>query len=198
MDKTRAGKIFTILLCAALIVAVLIYNRFNDKKNIEYADINKIMTYDFNQSDIKNGKLNPEILPDDKLSLNTYDREEVDEKYISNLKEAINQDFSYNAESLTTEPTFELLYIDVLYKKELPSGIYTNMMDEIQRYINDRYLIDNTIIKKVAIIEKTIEIDDTNNRLMYAIRLDKGSDADYAYITIDLSTYEYFIYDIEI
>lgn len=191
MRKTRVEKIFIIILCVALTFGVLINNAF--KKHKDVSAINET------NNQIILTSPTPEITPE-KETLNKVDEDEAATDTINNLKLKINEEDNEanNKKPETDKQTFKLLYAEALYKKEVPSGVYTHIIEEFQNYLDNRYLENVSVINKIAIIEKSIEVNKKKNMLEYGIRLDKGSTADYAFVTVDLKTFKYTIHDVEI
>lgn len=184
MGNTREGKIASIILCVALILGVVINNKFSDRD----VDVN-----------VKAEEDKYMLLTDleDDYEINQNDEFDIVYSQISNIKEYMlkeNNEILYD----DVEPNFQLLYVDALYKKELPTGIYTNMTEEFKNYIIDRYKTNYKEIKKIAILETTIEINEDKKLLMFGIRLDKISTADYGLVTVDLNTFDYKIVDVDI
>lgn len=90
---------------------------------------------------------------------------------------------------LYKETLFELKNGESLYSLALPSGIYTNMIDEIQSYIENNVL-DYNSITEVTIIDKTIEV--TKDFLTYNCRLNNKNE-DQLFIKVNLQSFEYEI-----
>lgn len=185
MRNTREGKIFTIIICLALTAAVFISNNFIKEDGIK--EDRNIFTVP---------SVTPEITPDSEQLLNEMST--ANNSGTSNESANTYIEVKKPVTGTEGETSFDLLYTEALFALELKTDIYTNMVSEIKGYLSDRYGDKASDITKVAILEESIDFDKDNEMLSFGIRLDKGSTADYARITINLNTSVYSIKDEEI
>lgn len=166
MDSINLKKIFTIIICIAFIITVLIKKNIN--KNEEPAkEIHEIFT-------------------------NNYIDLEVQENIIEDATDIENSFISENED----DTSFSYRIINDEAIKEAHIGVYETLRDNLNEFINNRYENNKNTIKAIIIHEENVEIDKENNKLSFTMNIDKGNKTDYYAVIVTTETLEYQYYDI--
>lgn len=176
MEKSKMGKLFIIIACIAITISVLIINMFVSEEE-------------------QNQKIIEELEIDLDKGFSTDAFSEAVDSLNQNDAGITTGDQPIAAEK---EASFNLLYTEVLFNRDIPEEALTKLESEIEDYLNIRYGDKAVEITSVAILEESIKADQDDKNIEFGIRLDKGSTADYATININLETYEYIFIKVDI
>ena len=182
MGNKRNSQVFTIIICVALIATVTFMKIFlKDKDNSEYTSLTE------NRAE--------------QTMLDESNSSETEESYESDLDTTIEYkpideiDTSLYEENPSSEAVPEgvtdirvaITNGEVLYDQDFPSGIYKNMKEEFQKFINANF--DNPeSITDIEILKDTIKEDKENKKLSYDTKVNDGTILS---VEIDLYTFDY-------
>lgn len=182
MDK-RSNQVFTIIICIALIATVIFMNVFIKDKDSSKAD-------SFLASETKTVEAVEDVAASTLEENNTSSTITTAEyKPISEIDTSLYEE-NPSSEAIpegVTDIQFAFTNGEVLYNQDFSSGIYKNMKEEIQKFINEN-LSDSDSITEIEILEDTIQEDKKNKKLTFDTKLNDGK---VLTVEIDLYTFEY-------
>ncbi len=177
----RKKNLFTILLCTALILTVILVKIFSKDDNKEIKD---------DKETVSNTSISatPTITVIPQVSTTLIKDKEI--KDDNEMEEVIDKEIDYeNEEIIYKEITFELKNGEALWNLIIPSGVYTNLLDEIQGFIEDN-ISDYKDITEVKVFDSPIEIKD--DILRFYCSLNNKSE-DILSINVDIKSFKYNI-----
>lgn len=189
MENKKNGQVLTIILCIALIAGVIFAKTFtkDKEKNNNVADNNE--TIESSQEESKS----EEMTMDNTVQDETEENSKIDESNFGgeNLKNVDTSNYEENnieGEALPegeTQINFAFTNGEVLYDRDFPSGIYKNIKEDFQKYINEN-IPNPESIKKIDILEDSIT--ETEDKLSFKVDLKNGT---ILLAEVDLYTFVY-------
>jgi len=182
MEKKRTSQLLTIILCIALVIAVIFAKAFmkEDKK----AENKTVALQDDISADSEKNKNN---ISDSNEKESLDSKNFVGEDSLKNVDTTLYEENTEKeiAPEGVTKILFSFTNGEVLYEKDYPSGIYKNIKEEFQKYINLN--IDSPEkITEIKIIEDSIV--EEGKKLTFDVDLNNGT---LLKVTCDLNTFEY-------
>lgn len=185
MGDKKSKQLFTIIICLALVVAVIFSKIFlkDDKE-----DNTKVKESNVSQeaNDITD-------MPADEKELTETDQEVVENHSIAYtpIDEVDTGLYQEETESESAQDgvvvRIALTNGDILYNGGYPSGVFKNMMVDYQSYINEN-IKNPEEIKEITIQEDSVIEDKENKKLQYDVTLNDGTKLA---VEVDLYTFAY-------
>ncbi|GEM_PF-2574287 len=189
MGDKRSRQLFTIIICLALVVAVIFSRIFlkDDKEDNVKAKESNVSQETNDLTDI----------PTDETDLTETDQEVAED--LSNDNTPINEvDTGLYEEDTESESAQDGVIVrisltngDVLYNGGYPAGVFKNMMVDYQCYINEN-IKNPEEIKEITIQEDSVKEDKENKKLQYVVSLNDGTSLA---VEVDLYTFAYTFKD---
>lgn len=217
MNKSKKN-LFTILICIALIIVVVLEQHTSKANDLNLPGVgtNESILDDSDESGVL-PKVS-EVLPDTtsspkpsmkepdspgRLPLDVPGTSVVEESSLEdylNGKTLENADVEFYVSQPESNPEtpaasgftkieFVLNNDEELYDKELPSGIYRDMLPNLQKFINENFEAPEEI-KEVEIMKGTVVVSEEEKKLDYLCDLKNGY---LLLVTVDLEDFEYSI-----
>lgn len=171
----RSKYLLTIIFCVCAVITVTLV-RYTGKKETQNAPISA--TNERVEENIDVVTKSP-VKADLQPSLEeTIEKDESKIEKVEGVDEILYQDVS-----------FELKNGEALWNLVLPSGIYENMLNEFQRYLEEN-IKDYETVTEIIILDEPIEIEE--NMLTYFCKLNDEKET-ILFVTVDLENFQYVI-----
>lgn len=188
MGDKKSRQLFTIIICLALVVAVIFSKIFlkDDKE-----DNIKVKESNVNQeaNDITDMPADEkELTETDQADQEVVENHSIDYTPIDEVDTGLYQEET-ESESAQDGVVVQIALTngDILYNGGYPSGVFKNMMVDYQSYINEN-IKNPEEIKEITIQEESVIEDKENKKLQYDVTLNDGTKLA---VEVDLYTFDY-------
>lgn len=193
MENKKTGQLLTIILCIALIIGVIFAKSFTNSKTEKTKINDAAISKDTSDGQTEVVKSSESIQSTEQEKVNTKEESKVSDDIINGGENLKNVDTSLYEENIegdalpegTTQINFAFTNGEVLYDKGFPSGIYKNIKEEFQKYINENIPNPESIVE-IEIVEDSIT--ETDKLLSFKVDLKNGT---FLLSEVDLHTFVY-------